>query len=204
MGRRTDVNGHSYQIEEVQSYSPYIGRLKVGLERPSRGKDFLLERYLGDMVVSEILHRPYSGEAFPGYEYINHDFSTLRTVFETERPDWKAALQNVKGVYMVTDKSNGKRYVGSAYGDSGIWARWSCYIGTGHGWNDELIKLIEQKGDDYAVKNFRMSLVEYRPMKTDDSAIRERGILERSYALKRKVWLQQELNLANKVVNWTC
>ena len=75
---------------------------------------------------------------------------------------------------MITDKSNGKRYVGSAFGDSGIWARWNCYIGTGHGFNDELTKLIGKKGVDYAVKNFRMSLLEYRPMKTDDSAIIER------------------------------
>ncbi len=133
-----------------------------------------MEKYIKDMVVSEILQRPYSGEAFPGYECINHDFSSLRTVFETERPDWKAALQNVKGVYVITDRANGKRYVGSAYGDSGIWARWSCYIGTGHGWNDELTTLIGQKGEAYAVKNFQMSLLEYRPMKTDDSAILER------------------------------
>ena len=172
--REVNVNGYSYQIEEVQNYSPYVGRLKVGLEKPSRGKDFYLEHHLKNMVVSEILQQPYSGEAFPGYEYINHDFSTLRTVFETERSDWKAALQNVKGIYVITDKSNGKRYVGSAYGGYGIWARWSCYIVTGHGWNDELTKLIRQKGHDYAVKNFRLSLLEYRPMKTDDDAIFER------------------------------
>lgn len=174
VGRGTEVYTYSYQIEEVSQYSPYVGRLKIDLERPSRGRAFRLENYLGDMVVSEILQQPYSGEAFPGYEYINHDFSALRMVFETERPDWKAALQNVKGVYVITDKSNGRRYVGSAYGDSGIWARWSCYIGTGHGWNDELTKLIGQKGEGYAVENFRMSLLEYRPMRTDDSAIIER------------------------------
>ena len=72
---------------------------------------------------------------------------------------------------MIADKSNGKRYVGSAYGDSGIWARWNCYIGTGHGWTNELTKLIEQKGYEYSMKNFQMSLLEYRPMKTDDGEI---------------------------------
>jgi hypothetical protein len=30
-------------------------------------------------------------------------------------------LENVKGVYLIVDKSNGKMYVGSAYGDTGIW-----------------------------------------------------------------------------------
>ena len=185
VGRGADVNNHSYQIEEVQDYSSYVGRLKVDLKKPSRGRAFLLEKHLGDMIVSEILQRPYSGEAFPGYEWIDQDFSELRKVFETERPDWKAALQNIKGVYMITDKSNGKRYVGSAYGDSGIWARWSCYIGTEHGWNDELIKLIEQKGDGYAMKNFRMSLLEYRPMKTDDSEIIEREVFWKEVMFSR-------------------
>ena len=172
--RGTDVYNYSYKIEEIQDYNPYVGRLKVGLKKPSRGKAFRLEKHLGDMVVSEVLQLPYSGEAFPGYECINHAFSDLRTVFETEKPDWKAALQNVKGVYVIVDKSNGKRYVGSAYGDSGIWARWNCYIGTGHGWTNELTKLIEQKGYEYSMKNFQMSLLEYRPMKTDDGEIIKR------------------------------
>jgi hypothetical protein len=65
-------------------------------------------------------------------------------------------------------------YVGSAYGESGIWSRWACYIGTGHGWNDELTKLIEQCGFDYARNNLKFSLLEYRAMKTDDQVIIDR------------------------------
>ena len=55
-----------------------------------------------------------------------------------------------------------------------VWARWSCYSGTGHGWNDELTKLIEREGLDYARRNFRISLLEYRPAKTDDNVIIKR------------------------------
>jgi hypothetical protein len=69
------------------------------------------------------------------------------------------------------DKSNGKNYVGFAYGDSGIWSRWSCYIGTAHGDNDELTKLIKKEGFEYAIQNFKLSLLEYRSMKTDDKVI---------------------------------
>ena len=92
-----------------------------------------LENYYDQMIVSELLREPYTGEQFPGYEKINHDFAALEVIFRTHRPDWKAALEHIKGVYLITDKSNGKKYVGSAYGDYGVWARWSCYIGTGHG-----------------------------------------------------------------------
>jgi len=81
---------------------------------------------------------------------------------------------NVKGVYLIVDKNNGKKYVGSAYGDGGIWSRWSCYMGTGHGWNDELTKLIQKEGMGYAMENFRLSLLEHRSMKTDDNVIIQR------------------------------
>jgi len=103
-----------------------------------------------------------------------------------ERPDWKAALQSVKGVYLIVDKDNGKKYVGSAYGAFGLWQRWGCYIGTGHGWNDELTKLINKKGIEYARKNFRLSLLEYRPAYTDDQEIMSRENYWKEALLSRK------------------
>ena len=172
--RNPVVRNHSCEIEELPEYSAYLGRLKIRLKKPSRGRAFYLENYLGQMTVSEILKEPYSGESFPGYENINHDFRTLAPIFKNENRDWKAALANVKGVYVITDKSNGKRYVGSAYGDTGIWSRWSCYIGTGHGWNDELTKLIKDKGFNHALGSFKLALLEYRPMKVEDKIIIER------------------------------
>ncbi len=169
---KKEVNkSHSYKIKEVEKYADYVGRLKIKLEKPSRGRAFKLENHLDKMMVSEILKQPYSGEVFPGYDNINHDFSTLIPIFKNEKSDWKTALKNVKGVYVITDKSNGKNYVGSAYGDSGIWSRWNCYIGTAHGDNDELTKLIKKEGFEYAIQNFKLSLLEYRSMKTDDKVI---------------------------------
>ena len=127
-----------------------------------------MEKHYNNMVVSEILKNPYTGEVFPGYEDINHGFRHLEVIYRNGQRDWKAALENVKGIYLITDTSNGKRYVGSAYGNSGIWSRWACYIGTGHGWNDELTRLIKREGMDYARRNFTFALLEYRSMKTDD------------------------------------
>lgn len=58
---------------------------------------------------------------------------------------------------------------------SGQWNEWwSAYLKTGHGYSDELTKLIDAKGINYARQNFRMSLLEYRPMKADDRTIIER------------------------------
>ena len=171
---RGNQGSNSYKIEEQKEYSNYVGRLKIKLENPGRNRAFRLEKYLNKMKVSEILKEPYSGENFPGYENINHDFHALVSIFKNDAPGWKSALENVKGVYVIIDKINGKKYVGSAYGEFGIWSRWSCYMQTGHGWNDELTKLIKKEGFDYAKENFTLSLLEYRSMKVDNQIIIDR------------------------------
>jgi hypothetical protein len=165
---------HSYTVRLTDRGSDLIGRLKIYFQRPGRIRSVKLERYYEKMTISELLKEVYTGERFPGYENISHDFTTLETVFRMHRPDWKAALENVKGVYAIFDKLNGRKYVGSAYGDTGIWARWAAYIDTGHGWNDELTKIIHDEGFDYARQNFRIILLEYRPARTDDRVIIER------------------------------
>jgi hypothetical protein len=73
--------------------------------------------------VLEILREAYSGRAFPGYEDIDLSFEELDTLVKNDRPDWKAALENTKGVYLISETGTGRRYVGSAYGDQGIWTR---------------------------------------------------------------------------------
>ena len=172
---RKNINqSYSYEIKELTEYSAYVGRLKVKLKKPPRGRAFCLEHHFEKMMVSEILKQPYSGDNFVGYEKIHHSFEILSLIFKNEKLDWKSALENIKGVYAIIDQSNGKAYIGSAYGDLGIWARWSCYIGTGHGYNDELTSLIQKEGFEYAKKNFKFVLLEYRSMKVDDKIIIER------------------------------
>jgi hypothetical protein len=158
-----------------QRYSEYIGRLLIHYPGPRiRGRAFYFENHYSKLIVSQIFDRPYSGEAFCGYENIEHGFSQLEAIFQQNKQDWKVMLENIKGVYLIVDKKNGKKYVGSAYGDSGIWSRWSCYMGTGHGWTDELTKLIKDYGIQYARENFQFAILEYRSMKTDDQVIIDR------------------------------
>ena len=181
------TRARGYEVDLTDQYKSLIGRLKVHFERGSiRQKSITLERYLDAFTVHEILSSEYKGEAFPGYEDINHDFSILDNIFKTSKPDWKYTLENVKGVYLIADKSNGKKYVGSAYGESGIWSRWSCYMRTGDGNNDELTKLIHKKGMDYAQKNFRFVLLEYHPKDTEDKVIRNRESYWKKALLSRE------------------
>ncbi len=185
LARRSENFARSYTVEHILDYSELEGRLKISFIRPARSRAVRFENYFSEMAVSELLKEPYTGQRFPGYENILLDFPGLETIIRTDRPDWKAALTNVKGVYLIVDKSNGRKYVGSAYGEYGVWARWSSYVWTGHGWNDELTKLINREGIEYARANFRITLLEYRPAKTDDQVVRKREEFWKKAVLSR-------------------
>lgn len=153
-------------------YSEYIGRLLIKYAGPGvRGRSFYLENHYQQLEVQEILDREYSGEDFCGFDNVQHSFEVIEHIIKTQRLDWKTALLNVKGVYLIVDKSNGMKYVGSAYGDTGLWSRWEQYIYTGHGWNMGLTDLLVEKGIDYARDNFQFSILEFYSMKTDDQYI---------------------------------
>lgn len=153
-------------------FEEYIGRLLIRYPGPGvRGRAFYLENHFHQLEVQEVFDRIYSGEDFCGFDNVQHGFELIEQIIRTQKLDWKTALLNIKGVYLIVDKSNGMKYVGSAYGDTGIWSRWEQYIYTGHGWNVELTNLITEKGIDYARKNFQFSILEFYSMKTDDQYI---------------------------------
>jgi hypothetical protein len=166
----------NYVIEEIEKFKKYNGRLLLNFERYQgmRGRSFLLESYIDYITVNQIFEYKYTGEVFPGYDNINHDFSVLENIFKMSKSDWKTALENVKGVYLLTDKETGKSYVGSAYGDAGIWSRWSDYINTFHGSNDQMVSLVNKKGKKYIKNNFKFSILEIHGMFVSDEQIRER------------------------------
>jgi hypothetical protein len=57
---------------------------------------------------------------------------------QTMVKSWQAAISQWRGVYLILDRTSGKSYVGSAYGDENILARWRSYASTGHGGNVDL------------------------------------------------------------------
>jgi hypothetical protein len=121
--------------------------------------------------VHEILREPYSGRPFPGFENIDLSFEELETLVRNNRPDWKAALSSTKGIYLISDVMTGKRYIGSAYGNQGIWSRWFAYVESGHGDNVELRALVGDTTLEYCRKAFRFALLEPRPSPTPDELI---------------------------------
>ena len=175
-----------YEVELEESGKEFIGRLLLRLQFKAQAIRVNFENHYPKFQVSEILREPYSGLVFPGYENIDITFAKLESVIRKERPDWKLALENMKGVYMITDTKSGKRYVGSAYGDSGIWSRWQDYVEFGHGGNKELIKLLGSDSKEYARSNLKFTLLENFLAKVHDDTI----VLRESYW--KKVLLTRE------------
>jgi hypothetical protein len=161
-----------YEVSLTDHGFGHIGRLKIFSNYRKRSTRVDFENHYNEFLVKEILPEPYSGRIFPGFEDVELSFSELEVLVKIDRLDWMTALRNVKGIYLITDTNTGKRYVGSAYGDDGIWSRWNNYIENGHGGNVELKILAADP--DYCRKFFRIALLEYRSFQTTDETIRNR------------------------------
>jgi hypothetical protein len=163
-----------YEVRLTEAGEGLIGRLKLRSAYRERTTRASFENHYRSFEVQEILREPYTGRRFPGYDDIDLSFEELEALVKNARPDWMVALENMKGRYLISDTSTGKRYVGSAYGDQGIWSRWCAYIGSGHGGNVELRALAIDPTLAYCNANFRFALLEHRHSRTDDKIILDR------------------------------
>ncbi len=156
-----------YETELTDIGAEYIGKAVIRFEKGFRQSYLCFEKHIENFYLIE-LYRDACKAAFPGYDKVDISWKDLSEWIKTD--SWKTALENQKGVYLITDISNGKRYVGSAYGDEMIYGRWTSYIKNGHGGNAELKKL----GFDYIKTNFKYSLLEIFKSTADDKIILER------------------------------
>lgn len=179
--RRSD----RYDVALTDQGAEFIGRLKLRSSYRSRQTRVNFENHFENLEVQELLREPYSGRSFPGFENIALSFEELEALVHSSRPDWRASLSSVKGVYLISDILTGKRYVGSAYGEGGVWSRWCEYVATGHGGNVELRKLVTDPTLAYCRRAFRFALLEYRPSLTPDQSILDREVFWKKILLAR-------------------
>jgi hypothetical protein len=79
---------------------------------------------------------------FPGFDRVLLTHHELGEMISDHRyADWRVALSQVQGIYLITDSSNGKQYVGKADGTERILQRWTSYARDGHGGNLALREL---------------------------------------------------------------
>lgn len=186
VGRNPTANARSYDLElRDDIMGEYIKRLVINFRPSGRGIRLNLETHLDQMTVAEVREKPYAGEAFPGHDLINHPLRELRLIVRQNRPDWRIALESMKGVYVIHDQETGEPYIGAAYADEGIWHRLCAYVETLHGDNVALKALVETKGEDYALRNLRFALLEFWSKRTEDQRVIERETYWKKVLLSR-------------------
>jgi hypothetical protein len=162
------LNTVGYEYETIREYEKFFGRLIVRYKNSVQMMIRKAESVFEGCEVSQILPDRYDNDIFPGYEKINISWKDLSRVITKD--NWKTALQNQKGVYLIIDTSNGKKYVGSAYGQNMLLGRWQSYVKTGHGGNTELRKL----SIDHIRNYFRFSILDIYKSTIDDQLIIQR------------------------------
>ncbi len=164
--------GHcSYEI--IEKYRPLFGKLIIKLEKGNKFSRyaFNLSTFIKISYVEQILPSKYGTISFPGYGSINMSFKELSQQIETL--EWSSALKAVSGIYLITDETNFKKYVGSAYGINGIYGRWRNYLDRGFDDeeeesgdkfpNSQLKRIVKNQGIEYVKNNFRYSILETIP-----------------------------------------
>lgn len=169
------LGGINYEGEELEEYSQYYGRVIIKFKKTFMTQGRYYNPLHEELVVQQILPTIFDGEDFPGYDKVKLNYHQLFTIINRGKRDWIAALENQKAVYLITDKNNGKLYVGSATSNSKMLLdRWTNYSINGHGGNKELVALVNEKGFEYIKENFQYSILENYNSKVDDSIILKR------------------------------
>lgn len=173
-------NDVGYQLTLMEENSQYIKRLIIKIDKPI-GRDVYNRRYesIQEQLNPEVYEIAPSTKLghFNGYQNVSLKHKDLRQIVQHNEPSWREALSYVKGVYVITDTSNGQLYVGSASGNAdGIWQRWSCYAQLCDltGGNKEFINILENKGEKHIINYFQYSILEIFDTKSKVDTILER------------------------------
>ncbi|MCE9531619.1 MAG: GIY-YIG nuclease family protein [Planctomycetes bacterium] len=170
VGRPDRPSGFTYDTREVGGLEHLTGRAIVAFDKKFRASYLRGDKWADSLLVSSIREERMTIGEFPGFNSVLLSFQQIRTVVRESHASWKAALGNVSGVYVITETTTGKQYVGSAYGGVGIWQRWSSYAKNGHGGNVELRALLDAKGADHAQK-LQFALLEVCDINSSDDYI---------------------------------
>ena len=122
---------------------------------------------------------------FSGFENVVLTYQELKEIVSdpTLYEDWITALSSVYAIYLITDRTDGKHYVGSAYGKDGLLGRWKHYIETKHGDNKQMKEIICNQPERY--QNFQFSILQILPKTlTDDEVIQIESLYKRKLLSK--------------------
>lgn len=170
--RHTNSKGISFDYANatrLTEYDIYVNRLLVNWTNLPQQFFYTSKEIINQMIVSEICSKPYfeQDSEFPGYENLSKSYIDLKVHWNNK--SWVNQLSSIYGVYLITDTKEGKLYIGSAYGNDGVYGRWSVYLKDGYDKDEledskypnlKLRELVNSKGIAYIQKHFQYTLLE--------------------------------------------
>ncbi len=148
-------------LEKMNEFAKYENRLIIDWVTP-RGW-YNTYGKVKDKEVVKILPYHFVDE-FPGLMKIRISAKELKTIIYNPQTHakWYESLTRLQAVYMILDKKTGNQYIGTTFGQNGLWQRWESYAkGNFTGGNKELIALMENDSNFY--DNFQYSILEVLP-----------------------------------------
>jgi hypothetical protein len=136
---RTETH-RSFDLRPTNLFASLNDRLVIEWDNPRSWHRNATSASLTRMPVLEIA----DGDTvpFPGFDRVLLTYRELREMVEAPRyTHWRVALSEVQGIYLITDSTNGKQYVGKADGAERVLGRWTTYTRDGHGGNIALREL---------------------------------------------------------------
>lgn len=135
-----------FDMELKPFYPHWKGKLVVGWPPPERS--WWRRAYRNAFPIIAVFQDSLLDSVMPNWDSIVLTWSDL-AILPTR---WKEALSQWRGIYHIFDITDGKSYVGSAYGGDNLLGRWKNYASRGHGGNRLL-----RKRDHHA---FRFSILQ--------------------------------------------
>lgn len=136
--RRRTEDWRYFDLRPSGFLAPLVDRLVIDWSNPRQWK----RRGASAAALSVLEIADRDVVPFPGFDRVRLTHHELREMVDDHRyAEWRAALREVQGIYLITDASNGKQYVGKADGGERLLGRWSSYARNGHGGNVSLREL---------------------------------------------------------------
>jgi hypothetical protein len=135
-----------FQLALKDFYAQWKGKLVVGWPPPERS--WWRRAHRNEFPILAILEDSALDAAMPDWDAIDLAWDQLGVL----PVPWKSKLSEWRGVYYIFDASDGKGYVGAAYGSDNILGRWLHYSKRGHGGN----RLLRQRDP----RSFRFTILQ--------------------------------------------
>ena len=151
-------NDAVYDLTKVDLLEEYEGKLTIDWGTSTR-----MWHQKGTTEKPIISIMPDEKKVFMGYEEVLLSYDQLKEIVDNKEiyEAWHVALKSVNAIYLIVDTETGKQYVGSAYGEDGLFGRWCCYVNSHHGHNKKMKELICDYPERYHA--FQFSILQILP-----------------------------------------